>query len=195
MNEIQKSKLIAAIKQVFPAVVQEMNNVRLPALESAWGRTFKEEMINEDQITVEIAKNYARPLNNAFYRNLKELIPEFNEHTTNGSDYSYDGILIEDKNSFSDANGWVGNGFKKTPILILKKFQVDENGKIIKAFVALVDLSKCKSAWSAKAINTNRSVIQFTNDDVANIDVVIGSIKSNRKFIKPVMEILNNEQN
>jgi len=180
--------LVQAVKKVLPAVIREVNEIRIPALEQAWGRSFKEEMSNEDQITVEIAKNYARPLNNTFFRHIHAEIPTFKEHTTNGSDYSYGKILIEDKNSFSDSNGWVGNGFQKTPIHMLKKFQVDENGRIVKAFIAIVDLSKCKSGWSARAINTNRSVIQFTADDIDQIQVIVGSLKVNKKYIKPVME-------
>lgn len=187
MNDSQKQNLIDAFKKVLPAVIKEMNEIRLPALERAWGRKFKEELSNENQVTVEIAKNYVRPLNNTFFRHIKNEVPTFEEHTTDGSDYIYDGVLIEDKNSFSDANGWVGNGFKKTPIHILKKFQVDENGKIIKAFIAIVDLSKCESVWSMKAINTNRSVITFKTDDAKHIDVIVGKLKLNRKYIKPIM--------
>jgi hypothetical protein len=112
-------KLVQAIKQVIPEVIREVNEVRIPALETAWGRSFQDEMRNEDQITVEIAKNYARPLNNAFLRHIQSVLPNFSEHTTNGSDYEFNGILIEDKNSFSEGNGWVGNGFKKTPVHLL----------------------------------------------------------------------------
>ena len=50
-------KLKQAIQQVLPAVIKEINEERIPALESAWGRTFKEELENENQVTVEIAKN------------------------------------------------------------------------------------------------------------------------------------------
>jgi hypothetical protein len=181
-------ELIETIKQVLPAVINEVNEIRIPALETAWGRSFKDEMANEDQITVEIAKNYARPLNNAFFRHISNQLPNFKEHTTNGSDYAFGKILIEDKNSFSDGNGWVGNGFQKTPIHMLKKFQVNEKGRIVKAFIAIVDLSKCKSAWSAKTVNTNRSVIQFGAADQAHINVIVGSLKINKKYIKPVME-------
>ena len=180
--------LIKVIQNVLPAVISEVNEIRIPALEQAWGRSFADEMANEDQITVEIAKNYARPLNNAFFRHIRSQLPTFTEHTTNGSDYALGKILIEDKNSFSDGNGWVGNGFQKTPVHMLKKFQVDTNGRIIKAFIAIVDLSKCSSVWSAKTVNTNRSVIQFTKEDLKHVQVVVGSLKVNRKYLKPVME-------
>ena len=179
--------LIETIQKVLPDVIKEMNEVRIPALESAWGRSFKEEMTNEDQVTVEIAKNYARPLNNTFFRHINKHLSTFLEHNTNGSDYIFDTILIEDKNSFSDSNSWVGNGFQKTPIHLLKKFIVDENGRIVKAFIAIVDLSKCKSAWSEKNLNTNRSTISFAKEDLEHIHVVIGSIKVNTKNLKPIL--------
>ena len=183
-------QLAATIKAVLPDVITDFNTVRLPAIEAAWGRSFKDEMLNEDQVTVEIAKNYARPLNNSFFRHIQVALPKFNEHTTNGSDYEFNGTLIEDKNSFSEGNGWVGNGFAKTPMHILKKFRVDADGRIVAAFIAIVDLSKCKSVWSAKTVNTNRSVIQFTKEDASAITVVVGSLKENRKFLKPVLAIV-----
>ena len=180
-------QLLKVIEQVMPAVIKEVNEVRIPALEAAWGRSFRDEMANEDQVTVEIAKNYARPLNNALFRHVNALLPEFREHTTNGSDYVFGSTLIEDKNSFSEGASWVGNGFQKTSIHLLKKFKVNQDGRIEKAFVALVDLSRCASAWSAKTVKTNRSVISFTAQDKAHLQVAVGSLKINRKYIHPVL--------
>jgi hypothetical protein len=180
--------LIQAIQQVLPAVIKEVNEVRIPALEAAWGRKFKDEMANEGQVTVEIAKNYARPLNNTFLRHIQAILPSFTEHTTNGSDYALNGVPIEDKNSFSDGNGWVGNGFAKTPMHLLKKFKVDANGRITHAFIALVDISKCQSGWTAKTLNTNRSVIQFEVGDLKHVQVICGTLKQNKKYLKPIME-------
>jgi hypothetical protein len=181
------TKLKQTIKQVLPAVIKEVNSVRIPALEQAWGRSFKDEFANEDQTTVEIAKNYARVLNNCLHRHISATLPEFKEHTTDGSDYIYGDLLIEDKNSFSpDSNGWVGNGFGKTPVHLLKKFRCCENGRITEAFVALVDLSKCKSQWSDKSLNTNRSTISFANDDLNEINLIFGEIQTKTKNIKPI---------
>jgi len=181
-------KLADTIRTVLPAVIKEINEQRIPALEQAWGRSFADELANENQVTVEIAKNYARPVNNTFYQHIHRVMPEFSEHTTDGSDYVLGDILIEDKNSFSSGNGWVGNGFNKTPVHMLKKFEVDANGRIVKAFIALVDLSKTQGAWSDRQINTNRSVIQFMNDDIDNILLVVGDIRPARKYAKPIME-------
>ena len=180
--------LSSAINSVLVDAIKEINEVRIPALEVAWGRTFKEELENEDQKTVEIAKNYSRIVNNCIYRRVKEVLPDFKEHTTNGSDYILGDLLIEDKNSFSDSNGWVGNGFDKTPVHLLKKFICDENGRIISAFVAIVDLGKCKSAWSDRQLNTNRSVITFSKEDLQHIEIVFGDIKENRVNLKPILK-------
>lgn len=179
-------KLIKTIRKVIPAVIAEINEKRIPALELSWGRPFKEEMANENQVTVEIAKNYARPVNNTLYQHIRQYLKEFKEHTTNGSDYSFGKILIEDKNSFSPGNGWVGNGFDKTNWHLLKKFGVDDNGRIISAFIALVDISKCKAAWSDRKINTNRSIIQFCNEDLKHLNVIVGELKQGKKWIKPI---------
>lgn len=180
--------LADAIRTVLPEVIKEINEQRIPALEQAWGRSFADELANENQVTVEIAKNYARPVNNTFYQHINRVLPEFQEHTTDGSDYVLGNILIEDKNSFSSGNGWVGNGFNKTPVHLLKKFEVNENGRITKAFIAIVDLSKTQGAWSDRQINTNRSVIQFLNEDIDNIKLVVGDIRPARKYAKPIME-------
>lgn len=187
-------QLSDTIRKLLPEIIDEINNVRIPALEEAWGRSFKDELENEGQVTVEIAKNYARPVNNTFYRHINAVLPEFTEKTIDGSDYMLGDIAIEDKNSFSSGNGWVGNGFNKTPIHLLKKFEVDENGRICKAFIALVDLSKTRSGWSDKTINTNRSVIQFTNEDINNIDVIVGSVRPKKKYIQPIMENIGSNE-
>jgi hypothetical protein len=179
-------QLIKTIRKVMPAVVTEINEKRIPALESSWGRPFKEEMANENQVTVEIAKAYARPVNNTLYRHVKQELKGFQEHTTDGSDYIFEGTLIEDKNSFSPGPGWVGNGFAKTDWHMLKKFGVNDNGRITSVFIALVDLSKCQAAWSERQSNTNRSTIDFRVEDYPHINVVVGSVKMNRVKLKPI---------
>ena len=182
------NELIQALKISIPQAVEDFNTVRLPMIEKSWGRSFKQEMLNENQVTVEIAKNFARPLNNCIFRYTNAILPQFTEHTTDGSDYVYGDILIEDKNSFSaDSNGWVGNGFKKTPIHLLKKFKCDSNGRIISLFAAIVDLSTCSSQWSDKKIDTNRSVISFEVSDYNKISIIHGNLKLNKKYIKPIL--------
>ena len=177
--------LIQCLQQVLPQIVKEFNETRLPALETAWGRSFRAELDNEDQKTVEISKNYSRPLNHTMFRHVNRLLPQFTEHTTAGSDYLFQGTPLEDKNSFSPSNSWVGNGFTKTNWHLLKKFQVDDAGRITHAFVALVDLSLCSAAWSAKTLKTNRSEIKFKNPDQPHITVIYGAVSAKKIYLQP----------
>lgn len=178
------------IRKVTPGVIQEMNEICIPALEKAWGRPFKDEMALENQVTVEIAKNYVRPLNNTFFRHISRELPNFREHTTNGSDYILGDILIEDKNSFSPLHpGWVGNGFTKTPIHLLKKFHTNEDGRIVGVFIALVDLSRCSSsAWTDRILNSNRSMLQFRKEDECHLKVLLGDLRAKKKYLQPILQ-------
>jgi hypothetical protein len=184
--------LVDAYQNALPEVIYEFNKLRLPQLEGAWGREFSLEFENESQKTVEITKQYTRPLNNCFYKHIKGIENEFVEDTTNGYDYRYNEYLIEDKNSFSSNNNWVGNGFAKSDWHILKKFSVDESGRIVKAFLCLVNIRDCSGEWSDKTVNTNRSILQLSKDDVDKIHIIHGSLTipkaSNGKYARPVME-------
>jgi hypothetical protein len=69
---------------------------------------------------------------------------------------------------------------------MLKKFGVDDDGRITSVFIALVNLGKCQAAWSDRQINTNRSTIQFRAEDLPHINVVVGKIKENKVWLKPI---------
>lgn len=178
------------VKSVLPSVVGEFNTTLLPAIETAWGRKFKDELENENQKTVEIAKNYARPLNNCFYRHINEQQPTFLEKTIDGSDYVFNDILVEDKNSFSTGNCWVGNGYKKTDIHLLKKFECDEDGKIIKAFIGIVSMKQVLGDWTDRTLQSHRSVLKFLNQDIDKIYVVHGSIRPAKKYLQFELEVI-----
>lgn len=192
MIESGLQPLVEAYKLALPKVIDEFNNIRLPQLEGAWGRTFETEFENESQKTVEITKQYARPLNNCFYKHITEVESDFLEDTTNGYDYRFREYLIEDKNSFSSNNNWVGNGFAKADWHVLKKFNVNDSGRITDAFLCLVNLSECSGAWSDKKVTTNRSVLQLSKHDVDKIILLHGSLTvpkaANGKYARPVME-------
>lgn len=183
-------KLKVVIRLALPVAIGEFNKIRKPALEKAWGQKFKDEFANEDpsQRTVEITKTYARPLNNAIFREISKRLPRFGVATVNGSDLIYDGIPIEDKNSFSDSDSWTGNGYPKVPFHLLKKFTVDEDGVITKAFVAIVDTTKCSGSWTAKTLKRNSSSLKFTVSDAKFIQVIYGSINKKAKWLNPVQE-------
>lgn len=179
-------RFIEAVELSIEPAVRDFNERRLPALEQAWGRSYQAEMANESQQTVETTKNYSRPINNSFYREIQSRLPEFEEQTTNGSDYRYGEILIEDKNSFGSGNSWVGNGFLKTPMHLLKKFEIDDQGRITHAFVAVVDISLCQGAWTEKTTKTNRSELKFLVADREHIRVIMGRLAAGRRYLQPI---------
>ena len=173
--------LIATIRRILPAIVRDFNEVRLPALEIALGRPFREEFTTET--TDSITKVLCRPVNNAFYRFIHAEIPEFTELATKGSDWMFGDIPIEDKNSFSEADAWTGNGFDKTGWHLLKKFKIDRDGRIIGAFIAVVDITKCSGCWSDKTMTSNFSTLKFACDDLSQIHVIHGELKPKKKWL------------
>jgi hypothetical protein len=174
--------LITTLRTGLPTIVRDFNEVRLPALETALGRPFRDEFTTET--TDSITKVLCRPVNNAFYRYIHAAIPEFTELATKGSDWKLGDILIEDKNTFSDADSWTGNGFDKTGWHLLKKFKVDNDGRIVGAFVAIVDITKCKGCWSDKTMTSNFSTLRFACEDLPQIHVIYGELKPKQKWLR-----------
>lgn len=178
--------LINAIRTSLPAIVNEFNTIRLPALEQAWGRSFEDEWANEDpkMRTAEIAKVLSRPINNILLRHIQYIHPEFVEASSKKHDWKFGDIPIEDKNSFSDGDTWTGNGFGKTDWHLLKKFKLDKDGKIVSAFVALVDISHCKGSWTEKNVKSNFSSLKFLCSDKEFIHVIHGSVEPKVKYLR-----------
>jgi hypothetical protein len=183
-------RLVDAVRDSLEPAIRDFNEHRLPALEMAWGRTYAEEMQNESQRTVETTKNYSRVINNAIYREIQKRLPEFQEQTCNGSDYVLGDLLIEDKNSFGTSNSWVGNGFAKTEVHLLKKFQINAAGRITGVFAAVVDTSQIAGAWTEKTVNTNRSELKLRNEDLEHIQVILGTLRPGRTYLTPEVDNL-----
>jgi hypothetical protein len=177
--------VVDVLRSVIPLAVQEFNTVRLPALEIAWGRPFAEEWATEDpkQRTQEVTKVYTRIINNVLYKLLKERVPTFQEYGTVGSDFSIDSVPFEDKNSFSTGDTWTGNGYKKTDWHLLKKYRIDETGRIIGCFAALVDLGGCASKWTDPTLKSNFSSLHIQNEDKDNLHLICGSVIPKKKFL------------
>jgi hypothetical protein len=182
------TKLVTVYKSIWVKAIKEFNEMRLPALEKFWGRSYKEEMEHEGSTTVETTKSYSRGINNCIFRLVNKEIPSFTEHMTNGSDYKLGSILLEDKNSFGKGNSWAGNDCDKTSIHILKKFDIDDNGKITKVFIGIVDLSKCSSKWSGRSGKSNFTNLAFKNEDFDHIMVIVGKKGKSTKNLKFDME-------
>jgi hypothetical protein len=173
--------LITTLRKVLPNIIRDFNEIRLPALELAHGRPFREEFTTET--TDSVTKVLCRPINNAFYRFIHAELPEFTELATKGSDWKFGDIPIEDKNSFSDANAWTGNGFDKTGWHLLKKFTINEDGQIAAAFVALVDITKCSGCWSDKTMTSNFSSLKFACEDLLHLHVIHGELQPKKKWL------------
>lgn len=177
--------LVDAIKNNIPSIIKEMNKVCIPSLEKAWGRKVTEQMQfwDNDQVSVEFSKNFSIPLNNCFFRAITSTITGFEEKTTRGSDYLFNGIPIEDKNTFSGSGkGWVGNGFGKCDWHLLKRFKIDlTTGRIVECFAMLVNLKNTKGAWGEKTNKegktSQRVGLSFLKEDIDKLIIIYGSVK------------------
>lgn len=189
--------ILPVLTSILPATVHEFNTVRLPALEIAWGRSFKEEWATEDpkHRTQEITKVYTRILNNVLYKMLASKFPTFKEYGTVGSDFTIDSVPFEDKNSFSTSDTWTGNGYKKTDWHLLKKFSLDENGRIASAFACLVNLSSCKSTWTAPTLSSNFSSLHLLGEDMDKIHIICGSLVPKKKYLSVSLQRIEGIQN
>lgn len=191
------ARFITAVRESIPAVIHEFNTVRLPALETAWGRSFEEEWTHEDpkQKTQEVTKVFTRILNNVLYAALKVRMPTFKEFGTVGSDFTVDDIPVEDKNSFSTSDTWTGNGYKKTDWHLLKKFQINARGQITDCFAAIVNLSACKSKWTEPTLSSNFSSLHLLSEDHTNITVICGSLVPKKKYLSVALQQIGETPN
>lgn len=181
------STLVTAIHDCIPTVIEEFNNVRLPLLEQALGRTIIDEFPDPVKRTSETTKVVGRILDNTLFRCVHKVQPEFLQDESAGHDYRYKTIPIEDKNTFGKGDSWTGNGYDKTGWHLLKKFHVNESGRICAAFIALVNLNDCTSCWSERTLKSNFSSLVLRSVDEEKIIVIIGSLKKNPKNLSPVL--------
>jgi hypothetical protein len=179
--------LIEAIRTCLPGILHEFNTVRLPQLEAFLGRTIIEEFPDPVKRTSETTKVIARGLDNTFFRHIHAVLPEFVEDEGDGRDYRFGAIPIESKNTFGKGDSWTGNGYDKTGLHLLKKFQVNERGHITHAFIALVNIDDCESCWSEKTLKSNFSSLMLRTVDKEKVHVIVGSLKSNPKNLSPIL--------
>ena len=179
--------LANTIRTCLPAVLREFNDVRLPLLEQALGRTIIDEFPDPVKRTSETTKVIGRILDNTFFRHIHAVEPEFIQDEGAGRDLQYKTIPIEDKNTFGKGDSWTGNGYDKTGWHLLKKFEVNESGRICAAFIALVNLNECESCWSDRTLKSNFSSLMLRSVDMDKIIVVVGSLKRNPKNLSPVL--------
>jgi hypothetical protein len=175
------------IQQCLPAIVAEFNDVRLPLLEQALGRNIIDEFPDPVKRTSETTKVIGRILDNTFFRHIHAIEPDFIQDEGAGRDLQYKTIPIEDKNTFGKGDSWTGNGYDKTGWHLLKKFHVNDSGRICAAFIALVNLDDCESCWSERTLKSNFSSLMLKAVDVDKVLVIVGSLKKNPKNLSPVL--------
>ena len=178
------NKLKIAIESVIPEMVKEWNEVKLPIFEKLYEQSFSEYF--KGRQTQEKTKCVAPCLDSIFARLIEGYIPEFKIDETVGRDYKWGDEGYECKITLGETNGWTGNGYAKTPNHILLRFTMNEDGMITHMFASLVDLNKCESRWTDPTTTSNFSTLSFLKEDVDMINVIIGDIKINRKFIAPI---------
>ena len=186
--------LATTIRTCLPRIIHEFNNVRLPLLEQALGRTIIEEFPDPVKRTAETTKVMGRILDNTFFRHIHALEPTFVEDEGAGRDNRFGDIPIESKNTFGKGDSWTGNGYDKTGWHLLKKFAVDDRGRITQAFIALVNLEECESRWSDRTLSSNFSSLMLKSVDKDKVLVITGGLKVNPKNLCPQLVPVELEQ-
>ena len=161
-------KLKENIKEVLPLVVDEWNNVKLPAFESLIEKSFKDYF--EGRQTQEK--------------------PTFVADEGKGHDYLYGDIPIECKITCSDSGTWTGNGYAKTPIHILMSFKLEDDGNITDMFCMFANLTDdIESGWGKKtSLTANFVGLRLLSEDIDNFDVVVGEVSTKNKLLKVVRD-------
>lgn len=178
-NDIKK--LCDSIEEVTPLLVQEWNNVKIKQFHALYEKSFSEYYNNRQ--TQEKTKNVSPVIDTVFTRLMSEKLEGFEVDEGKGRDYKWNDIPIECKITLSDGNSWTGNGYSKTDIHVLFRFNINDDG-IINSYLALItDLSKCESGWSAPAKTANFSQLKFLNSDITNINVLHGSVNEKSKYL------------
>mgnify|MGYP003337547419 CR=1 FL=1 len=195
MNTTDRQELIAAIQTVLPMLTREWNTVKLPLFEALVEQSFEEYF--EGRQTQEKTKMVAPILDSVFARLIKQQITGFKIAEGKGQDYEFRSTPLESKITFGQGNGWVGNGYAKTPWHMLMRFELTEQGHIISQFAMMADLSTCESKWSAAGDKSNFSGLSFLSKDLPQLIPVVGTVtdrtKKGRtgKYVQPIMEYVN----
>lgn len=179
--------LISTIRTVYPQVIQEFNTVRMPLIEQFLGRSIIEEFPDPIKRTSETTKVLARGLDNTFFRHIHAEQPTFIEDESSGRDNKFGDVPIEQKITFGQGDSWTGNGYDKTGWHLLKKFGMNESGRINACFIALVNLEECTSRWSDRTMRSNFSSLHLKTVDIEKIHVIVGSLRPKPVNIEPVM--------
>jgi hypothetical protein len=181
-------KLKANIKKVFPLVVEEWNNNKLPLFEEMIEKSFED--FFEGRQTQEKTKMVAPIVETIFERMLNKLEPTFVADEGKGHDYLYGDLPIECKITCSPSGTWTGNGYTKTPIHILMNFKLEDSGTITDMFCMFANLTDdIESGWGKKtSLTANFVGLRLLSEDIDNFDVVVGEVLTENKLLKVVRD-------
>ncbi len=185
MSNVTMQSLISTIRKVYPQVIEEFNNVRLPSLEHGLGCSINEAFTDPKTKTAETTKILSKIIDNTLYRHVHALEPTFIVDEGIGRDNLYGDIPIEQKTTFGKT--FTGNGYKKTSCHLLKKFSKNDDGRINGCFIAIVNLDECVSKWTTPKINSNFSSLKLLIEDIDKIHIIVGSLERKNKYLEPVM--------
>ena len=177
-------KLKANVKKVLPLVVDEWNNVKLPAFESLIEKSF--ENYFEGRQTQEKTKMIAPIFETIFERMMSDLDSTFVADEGKGHDYLHGDLPIECKITCSPSGTWTGNGYTKTPIHILMNFKLEDDGTITDMFCMFANLTDdIESGWGKKtSLTANFVSLRLLSEGIDNFDVVVGEVSTQNKLLK-----------
>ena len=173
------------LTKAVPRVVEEWNNVKLDLFLEIIETSFQDFFTNEKKVLGkgELTKVLSPILNQLLLIKINEMDNNFIKYEKNGCDYKFYDTEIECKIATTLDNAWTGNGYSKTPIHMLLKFEFNLNGTIDSYFSMLTDLSKCKGSWSEKVMTSNYSTLKFLNEDLDKLIICNGEAEKKVKFL------------
>ena len=180
--------LITAIRAVTPEVVREWNTVKLPLFEQLVEQSF--EQYFQGRQTQEKTKMVAPILDSIFARRVKHILPEWIVAEGKGLDSMFGKIPFECKITFGSGDSWTGNGYSKTPWHLLMRFELDQQGTIVKQFAAITDLSTCVSKWTAPGDTSNFSTLRFQVADQSRLIPICGELSNMTRTGRPATYIM-----
>jgi len=180
-NMKNMKKLIEAIELTIPQVIMEWNDEKLKQLEVVWEQSFKSYFSGRQ--TQEKTKVVSPVIDVVFARIMKTHLDDFQVDEGKGRDYKWGDILLENKLTLGLGNSWTGNGYTKTDIHLLFRFDMDENGLITSYFSSVVDLSKCLSDWTDPTNKSNFSTLKFLVSDRPEIYIIHGEMVGKKKYL------------
>lgn len=111
-----------------------------------------------------------------------------------GFDIIIDGIKYEIKLTLSNDDSWTGNSFSKVKVskTILIKLKFDVNDNIEECFFGILDMENSKWVGDTKKGNSGFSTLHILTEDFNNLNVIYGSVKSNKKYLGIIREKYGN---